>query len=187
MKRREVVTEDTEDTEDIKIFVESDKIFTKGKYIGRGDEGVVYEAFDENRNKYAIKIYHKEVNQGIINEIIDTNYFLSTLNIASKIYSCYTINNILFLITDFYDITLEKYLILYPNKNKIYIRKVISILNEMIALDKFDYDVKLDNIMLNLGEPYHLYFIDCNLSSIDEDPEYIKEILENFENELMGS
>lgn len=158
--------------EDIHIICDMrdhDDILSKNiKYIGRGDEGEVYEVESDIR-KYALKMFHKESYLPDVEELIRNMKLLENLGFGLKIYYVAIYEKICYIVMDLSEITLKDYLKLHPEKNKEYHDIVLEQIKTLEKIGMYDGDLRLVNIMLNLDNPNQLYWIDPNITEIDDD------------------
>ena len=132
------------------------RYLNKGKYIYKNKifyNGYKYDIYKGKELKTLKKIIIKKIKIANIinkNNLIDEIKKIQTYNFNTilNIYDFFEINNSLFIIQDYYKITLKKFLY---NKKKLNILQIRNLINKINKILKVFYDIKLkiDNIKLD--------------------------------------
>lgn len=150
-------------------------------YINHGDEANVYKVSSNIGKNYAIKIYMEEYPLDLLLLKLNDTLLLQNLGYTVKVYYMAIYDKLCYIVMDLADTNLEDYL-KDKGKDETYYELILTYINKLKQLNKYDIELRLDNIVINLNEPYKLYMIDPCLLGIDNEfpdniDEYINDLL----------
>lgn len=150
------------------------KEFRPLRILGQGDQGTVY-LVEANDQQYALKIYKKDLVDP--RQILESHLVLKSLDVAPLMYFLGEYDAETFILRKVYDLTLRDYLSKYPDLTNLMLEKCREVFSRMIAKGYFDFDFRLDNVMIG-DDGESLIFIDPEIKPIDYDPVEVESFMD---------
>jgi serine/threonine protein kinase len=161
--------------------------YNEDDIIGKGSFAVVYKGINIKTNEIiAIKkiTNYKSGNKYILNEINILTQLHNSENIINLI-NYYNIDNIIYLITNYCSISLDKYIkqhIYIQEENcQLYFSQIVNALKILYNLNIFHRDIKPSNILI---ESNRIYLCDFGLAKVIMSPEIFEHMKFDIKSDL---